>query len=481
MPETPVSVRRAQGVELHEVDGVVEVQTSSVKVHLSTVAAATFSAIPPEGESDLASITESLVDQFGAPDPPASAEALARRHVYDLAAHGIVTVVEDAGSPSGPSSPADGAAAVRAALRHVLQGAGGTWTLDTSLDPDAFTAAARRHHVVPLLARGLPSLDLPDAVAADLKAEAARRVSAAQALADVLVTTATTLEDAGIRYLNAKGLTLAHQAYGDFTARGAGDIDLLVSPDDLETAFAALESSGCRVGSTYPTPGPSWAWRHFRRTGHELTLHHGASAIDLHWHLTPIHSDFPGFDELWHRRDVVEIGDHPVTCLGTFDALAHSAAHAATDEWRWLRGLADIHALASHTGTWKNPDRPLSPIQLTSLGLAARLFGVPPGAPPVVHEAQRDVPERLWSHMLDLQATTSSSHQGSGVVGLDLLRSVRILLRATQDPKEAWRLTSRVLFLPSITVRESSPHALVAVPRALRLRLREVRGRLKRR
>ena len=81
MPETPVSVRRAQGVELHEVDGVVEVQTPSGKVHLSTVAAAVFSAIPPEGEGDLATITQSLVDQFGLPEPPDSAELLARRVV----------------------------------------------------------------------------------------------------------------------------------------------------------------------------------------------------------------------------------------------------------------------------------------------------------------------------------------------------------------------------------------------------------------
>ena len=30
-----------------------------------------------------------------------------------------------------------------------------------------------------------------------------------------------------------------------------------------------------------------------------------------------------------------------------YDALAHSAGHAAKDRWRWLRSLLDVHVLAS--------------------------------------------------------------------------------------------------------------------------------------
>ena len=80
------------------------------------------------------------------------------------------------------------------------------------------------------------------------------------------------LRDADVRALAFKGVALSAQAYGDFSLRGAGDLDVLVAPEDLERAHGVLRSAGWAPAPGYPTPGPSWAWRHFVRTGNELLL-----------------------------------------------------------------------------------------------------------------------------------------------------------------------------------------------------------------
>ncbi|NHA01554.1 hypothetical protein G5V59_21850 [Nocardioides sp. W3-2-3] len=67
---------------------------------------------------------------------------------------------------------------------------------------------------------------------------------------------------AGIDHLVLKGPALAVQTTGDPTARGSGDVDLLVAPTDVEPALDRLLTAGwtCRAGSTVDRA--SWSWRH---------------------------------------------------------------------------------------------------------------------------------------------------------------------------------------------------------------------------
>jgi len=83
------------------------------------------------------------------------------------------------------------------------------------------------------------------------------------------------LADAGITAMPLKGPLLAERLHGDPGLRLSHDIDLLVVPDELQLAVAALE----RVGCTRP------------RTGDALPrLHHifetpGGRPVELHWRI----------------------------------------------------------------------------------------------------------------------------------------------------------------------------------------------------
>ncbi len=87
-----------------------------------------------------------------------------------------------------------------------------------------------------------------------------------------------TLADAGIRSTPLKGPFLAETIYGDVGRRTCGDIDLLVSPDQLEQAVAAVRTLGY---------GPSED--HVDEDGLPL-LHHALAhvrgelpPVELHW------------------------------------------------------------------------------------------------------------------------------------------------------------------------------------------------------
>lgn len=105
-----------------------------------------------------------------------------------------------------------------------------------------------------------------------------------------------------------------------------------------------------RIPDGYPTPGPSWAWRHCLRWGSEMPLR-GPITIDLHWELRSIASDLPDFPAAWAARAHVAISGQPVPTLGPADALTHACRHAAADRWRILRSLVDIHLLLRDSAT----------------------------------------------------------------------------------------------------------------------------------
>lgn len=456
---------------------------------LSPVATAILEAVRGEDPVSLQAVTRHVVATFGPPDEPASAEELTRQQIWDLAAHKVLVVVEDSdvdedstqtGQRQHESAREGSEAAVTAlrdALRHVRSTAPEQWTLPVSVGAVSFVAAARRHHVVPYLAAHLDRLVLPRRATSELEASAGGQRAGAKVLAADLSVALSALDSENVRALAVKGVALASQAYGDYAARGAGDLDLLVAPEDVAPAHRALTAAGWTSPSAYPPPGESWAWRHFIKTGNELSLTSDMSIIDLHWHLVPTRSTFPAFDVLWSRRDVVSVDGRPVPTLSRYDALTHSAGHAAKDSWRWLRSLLDVHVLTSDRDTWSLADRPLRPDQLRSIGLSALEFGVLPGAPEVVHQAARLVDGRFLERVRDDQSTTAAEHRPLSTPGLQLVRRLRTIKLTRGSVGESARLLSRTVLPPWLTAQETSPWAFIAIPRVLRRRTSEVVSR----
>ncbi|WP_167288802.1 nucleotidyltransferase domain-containing protein [Nocardioides seonyuensis] len=463
--------------DLYVEDGRGVVMVGESVLVLTEVATAIVEAVPDASTLTVAEVAASVVEVFGEPDAPHTAEGLTLQHVHDLVAHGVLEIVE--GSRDGTASlldqrtRRDAVEAVRSALRHVLSGGTDRWSLPPSVESDAFVKAAHQHHVVAFLALHLDRLTLPPRARSVLLADAAHLQAGARILATDLARALEVLDAAGVRALAFKGVALAVQAHGDLTARGAGDLDLLVAPADLERAHAALTRAGWSPAPEYPVPGPSWAWRHFVRTHNELTLESATSSIDLHWHLAPTRSTFPPFDDLWLRRDLVEVAGRAVPTLSPYDALAHSAGHAARDRWRWLRSLVDVHLLASRSDVWSEANRPLRSDQLLTLGVAVRMLGDLPGAPAVVVRAVSESSD-VWKQALADQLSTEVDHRALATPGQQFTRNLRTLARTRGTPTEAARLLSRSALPPWLTSQETSPHALVAAPKVLARRLAEL-------
>lgn len=466
-------VRRAAVAVVRNEAGPATVTVDGQAIELSEVAATIVAATPLDGAVSVAQLTDAVVAELGAPAPPIEAGDVVAGQVQDLVAHRIL-VVADAAQDTALTP--ESVVALRSCLAHVLSSSPGRWSLPPAVSGDQLLVAVQRHRVTSTLARALDRVSLPPATGARIAAVHLQEQATVALLADDLARVTGLLRRSGIRCLAFKGLALAVQAHRDVAARGVGDLDLLVRPADLEGAHGVLVAAGWAPAPGYPTPGPSWAWHHVVRTHHELTLVSRSSMVDLHWHLGPARSAIPGFDRLWDRSVTVDVLGHDVATLSPYDALAHSASHAARDGWHWLRGLVDVQRLVMDPRTWDGADRPLHRDQLLSIGLAARMFGIPAGAPPVVADAAREA-ARVWDATVRRQATGAATHQPTRMPGLTLVRGARALRRAGAGNADLWRHLSHSVLPEWLTAEEQSPRGIVVVPRVLGRRTTAFAGR----
>lgn len=471
-----MKLRRNPEAHVTVEDGQATVRMDSRVLELSPVASAILAAVPFDDTTTLEAVTDHLVEALGEPPAPRSALDVASEQVHDLLGYEVLwddsapRLNVGAGQTTGPAVHA-----LRDALRALLSDPDDRtpWAFPVDVPAVDFLAVMRRHHVDSQVIRGLDQLDLPDDLRSRLRANGAADLVTAERVANDLHRALDALSAAGVRTLSIKGLALAAQAWGDEWARGAGDIDLLVAPADMATAHAAIEGAGWRAQAGYPRPGASWAWRHFMRTDNELAFSGRDSTVDLHFYLVPARSTFPSFDVLWQRRHLVEVAGRPVATLGRYDALAHSSGHAAKDHWRWLRGLLDIHRLIADPDTWRGADRPLRPDQVLSVGLAARIFGVPPGAPEVVRQAV-DRTTALWPGVDLAQQRSPYLDAANRVPGTGAWRVVTTHLRTGATPADHARQIASLLLPPSAIAADDSSRAVSALPRALRRRGEEL-------
>ena len=441
-------------------------------VALSEIATAIVQAVPEVGGTSLETVTAAVVDQYGEPDPPLKAVTLIKEQVHDLAAHLIIEIYgED--NETGPSDgvnrerTADPNQAVREAMRAVLAtDEVAPWVPPASLDEDAFLAAVERQRIAAQLATGIHRVDLPPGLRARLRKHADNQRAAARPLIHDLHDVMEGLTRNEVRALTFKGLALAAQAWGDPLARGYGDIDVLIHPLDVSRTLDHLQRAGWSITGTYPRPDQGWAWRHFLRVDLEMTLTRGSTALDLHWHAQPARSTFPGFDELWQRRATVEVDGEQVATFSAYDALAHSAGHSARDHWRWLRGVADVHRLMSDQATWRDANRRLGPDQLLTVGLAGRWFGVPNGAPRIVHEAVA-TSSTAEDVAIDRQVRPEHVAESDRLPGVSLRDSLAATRRGRPSAADHVRAALRSLTPARMLARETGRHASLGIARVL--------------
>jgi hypothetical protein len=152
-------------------------------------------------------------------------------------------------------------------------------------------------------------------------------------------------EPLGSPWLIVKGPAVASTLYDPPELRNAGDIDVLVAPDQFARAVALLENAG------HPVDDANWPLVRRLTAGQLHMMLPNDTALDLHWHLL-FNSDerlqFPvTTTELVRRRRSVSIAGADLFTLDSADTLIHLSFHAAKEGGDRLGWLSDITRAAA--------------------------------------------------------------------------------------------------------------------------------------
>ena len=192
---------------------------------------------------------------------------------------------------------------------------------------DRVLGAAGWHRLEPMLWRHLQAhAGAPAEVVAALEerylANAARNAFVAASQREVL----ETLGAAGVQAMLLKGAALVSTVYPDAALREMLDIDLLVRPEQLDAANAALAGIGYRrpPGSGEEQHTAGWMRAHHHHDP-ALVNAHGLTAVELHHHIA-LKDERRHFDvtDLWERSRPFA-GTHRLPAPE--DLLTHVAFH----------------------------------------------------------------------------------------------------------------------------------------------------------
>lgn len=160
-------------------------------------------------------------------------------------------------------------------------------------------------------------------------------VAAAMGLAQDAVAAETTaaLTSAGIRSLVLKGPAVIRWLYPEVTDRYSVDVDLLVSPDDVDRAEVVLEGLGFMADEPKRDDRHSWG----------LTRPVDGRGIDLHHRLVGVGvSDERAWDIFSADTETQEVGGRLVEVLAPGARALHLALHAAQELQNKSKAMRDL-------------------------------------------------------------------------------------------------------------------------------------------
>jgi hypothetical protein len=262
--------------------------------------------------------------------------------------------------PLSPLAVAQVVAVVRASLASEVgqlpvSGPGTSIPLIGEADAAEFLRAVRVHRVSGVIVDQARMIGLPDRLAAALRPLAVENAALGLTLAGQTQTAMAVMSAAGIPALVMKGVPLSVQTTGSLTARGGGDVDLLIGADDVARAHHALTAAGWNAHSaTPPEPGLVWSWT--SRMRREYLFTGPVFDVDLHWRVGMHHRPLPSAAELIARSVAVDLGGVGVHTLAPTDALAAACIHVHLDRYARLRSIVDVIRLVRLPGALMPPD-----------------------------------------------------------------------------------------------------------------------------
>jgi|SRR5579862_1308260 len=207
---------------------------------------------------------------------------------------------------------------------------------------------AERHGVQPLLYQAL--VDVEDAVPRDAMPAIEQRYQAnlhkALFLSRELIRIIDRLSSLGIEVIPYKGLAIAEQIYRDIALRQAGDIDMLIRPQDLPRVRGAVGELGYTPHLAFSAAEE----RAYLQSGYEYAFDGtaGPNLLEVQWAIQPsfyaIDFDMHG---LFQRAMTITVAGRPMKTLRLEDQFLVLSAHAAKHVWGRLVWLCDIARIMS--------------------------------------------------------------------------------------------------------------------------------------
>jgi hypothetical protein len=307
---------------------------------------------------------------------------------------------------------------------------------------------ADRHGTQPLLCQTLLDIEdaAPPAELSVLKRRYQINLHKALFLSRELIRILECLSALGVEVMPYKGVALAELAYGDIALRHAGDIDLVIRPQDFLRVRGAVRAIGYtpRLALSGAEEGA------YLKSGYECAFDGaaGPNLLEVQWAIQPSFYavDFD-MDALFHRAVTITVAGHPMKTPSSEDLLLVLSAHAAKHVWGRLIWLCDIARIMTlPTLDWTriaSQAKALGIVRIlrVTMLLANRLLGstIPPAA-------QASVPEDSGALVLVDEIQTHIASEAA--FDVESLAYFRLMMRLRERPLDRLRFLQRLALTP---------------------------------
>jgi hypothetical protein len=248
---------------------------------------------------------------------------------------------------------------------------------ESSIDWEYLITTARRHALLPLLHKHANSDRIPGHVRSILKRESVMNAQSVLYLTGKALEVQKLLNAHSIENALFKGPLLSEFAYGEIGLRQAGDIDVLIHPDDFKHTKQLLESLGYQMH-----PQLTAAQQTSHLASHceiQFTRDDWFTVVDLHWELSPRSFVFGlSGDEVMSRLQTVSFVGNDTKTFSSEDLILYQSMHGAKHLWRrleWIASLAEL-ARSLEKSTWSEVvERSLKSRATRIVALGLRLIG----------------------------------------------------------------------------------------------------------
>jgi len=255
-------------------------------------------------------------------------------------------------------------------------------TLESGVDWDRVLRLAEHHRVLPTVHGALCGReDAPGSIKSALSSRFQNNELMVLRFSAELARITQAFGDARIEVLAHKGPVLSQLLYGDPAARQFGDLDLLVSSEEVARAKTVLRELGYRV-QLQLSPRQE---REYLRSGYEyvFALNDQRNLLELQWQILPrFYAVEFDLEAMFGRSIGLNLEGFRVLSLGREDLMLVLCVHAAKHGWAHLGMLRDIATLADMEIDWdwifgEASRMGISRILAISLGLPRRFLSCP--------------------------------------------------------------------------------------------------------